>query len=396
MLAPLGTPATVTRALRLISEGALDREPLEEFAERLGVGGRHLRRLFDAHLGVPPRAVAQTQRLHFSRQLIESTDLPMTEIAMASGFASVRRFNGAVRASFGATPTDIRKRADRTHREREPGVVSLRLPFRPPYDWEAMLGFLAPRAIPGVEHVEGGVYARTISDRAWIAVRLDGERHLRLDVHTSGTPAGELFAVVGRVRRLFDLDCDPAPIAAVLGKDRILSASVRARPGLRVPGAWDALEIGVRAVLGQQVTVAGATTLARRLVERFGARVETTHERLTHLFPTARALARGEVSAIGIPPVRGEAIRELARLDGAELEDESALIGIKGIGPWTAAYVTMRAARDPDALPATDLAVRKAIGLEREKEIEERAEAWRPWRAYAVMHLWSKKKEKER
>jgi AraC family transcriptional regulator of adaptative response / DNA-3-methyladenine glycosylase II len=303
----------------------------------------------------------------------------MTEIALSAGFASVRRFNGAVRASFGATPTEIRKkRGDRV--ARDPGVVSLRLPFRPPYDWDAMLGFLAQRAIPGIERIHDGVYQRTISERSSIAVRMDGDRHLRLDVHTNDTPAGDLFGVVARVRRLFDLDCDPEPIAAHLGKDRLLAPLVRARPGLRVPGAWDAHEIAVRAVLGQQVTVTGATTLAKRLVERFGEK---------GLFPTPRALARADIAKVGLPPIRAEAIRALARLDADALEDPDALVAIKGIGPWTASYVAMRAGRDPDAMPTLDLGLKKALGLEKAKDIEARAERWRPWRAYAVMHLWS-------
>ncbi len=377
---PNGAPTTVTRALRLIAEGALDREPLEDFAERLGVGGRHLRRLFDEHLGVSPAAVAQTHRTHFARQLVESTDLAMTDIAHAAGFASVRRFNGAVRAAFGLSPTELRARSSAAAR----GIV-LRLPFRPPYDWDAMLGFLAPRAIPGVERVERGVYERAIAG-ARISVTLDGDRHLRLEVSASRAKDVDLFGVVARVRRLFDLDCDPAPIAAHLRRDRTLAPLVKRRPGLRVPGAWEPLEIAVRAILGQQVTVAGATTLAARLVERIGG----------GRFPDARTLASADVASIGLPPVRAEAIRAVAALAPRDLEDAEKLLAVRGIGPWTAAYVAMRAARDPDALPASDLGLRRALGVEKAREIEARAEAWRPWRSYAVMHLWCGEETKKR
>ncbi|HEY8078317.1 MAG TPA: DNA-3-methyladenine glycosylase 2, partial [Labilithrix sp.] len=352
--------------------GALDREPLEAFAERLGVGGRHLRRLFDEHLGVSPAAVAQTHRTHFARQLVESTDLAMTEIAHAAGFASVRRFNGAVRTAFGLSPTEIRSRASSPSR----GIV-LRLPFRPPYDWDAMLGFLAPRAIPGVERIADGVYERTIPG-ATVVVTRDGDRHLRLEVRAARAKDVDLFGVVARVRRLFDLDSDPAPIAAHLRRDPVLAALVKKRPGLRVPGAWEPLEIAVRAILGQQVTVAGATTLATRLVDRIG----------NGRFPDARTLAKADVASIGLPPVRAEAIRAVARLADHELEDPEKLLAIHGIGPWTAAYVAMRASRDPDALPASDLGLKRALGLETARAIEQRAEAWRPWRSYAVMHLW--------
>jgi AraC family transcriptional regulator of adaptative response / DNA-3-methyladenine glycosylase II len=377
----------VSRALRLIADGALDREDVEGLAERLGVGGRHLRRLFDAHLGVSPRALAQTQRLHFARQLVESTAMPMTEIALASGFASVRRFNGAMKDTFAASPTELRRRAEPAAREN--GAIALRLPFRPPLAWQTLLGFLAKRAIPGVERVEGDSYARTTTNGAF-EVSPEGPRHLRLSIMTAEASRGDLFSIVARVRRLFDLDCDPGPIAAHLGRDARLRKDLRARPGLRVPGAWDAFEIGVRAILGQQVTVAGATTLAGRLVERFGsASAHGGAFGLDRVFPAPSALIEADIAKIGLPPVRAKAIDALARLAAAEpaaLEDPARLVELPGIGPWTAAYVAMRAGRDPDALPATDLGLVKALGT---KDVAARAERWSPWRSYAVMHLWS-------
>jgi AraC family transcriptional regulator of adaptative response / DNA-3-methyladenine glycosylase II len=402
---PFGTPATVTRALRLIAEGGLDREPLEEFAERLGVGGRHLRRLFDEHVGASPAAVAQTHRAHFARQLVESTDMPMTHVALAAGFASVRRFNGAVRTTFGLSPTELRRRAGAAPvGDARGGVVALRLPMRPPFEWDALLAFLAARAIPGVEHVQcggpaGGAYARTLGPHTTLAVRRGGERHLGLEVRAGAARAVDLFGVVARVRRLFDLDCDPVAIAGHLQRDPVLGASVRRRPGLRVPGAWDALEIAVRAVLGQQVTVAGATTLAGRLVERFGQRVASDDPRLGRLFPDAPALAEADLGAVGLPRARAETIRALARLAVSEpeaLDDPTRLLAVRGVGPWTAAYVAMRAGRDPDALPAGDLGLRRTLGGASAREVERRAGAWRPWRAYAVMHLWCGEEKEKR
>jgi 3-methyladenine DNA glycosylase/8-oxoguanine DNA glycosylase len=278
---------------------------------------------------------------------------------------------------------------------RRPGAV--RLAFRPPFAWEAMLAFLAPRAIPGVERVRDGTYARTIGRGATIAIARAGARHLSLAVRAADE--SDRTAIAARVRRAFDLDRDPRPIAEHLGRDRRLAGAVAREPGLRVPGAWDAFEIGVRAILGQQVTVAGATTLSGRLVARFGARARRTDDdALTHVFPSPKVLARAAVESIGLPPVRAEAIRGLARLaidDPSALADAERLTLLHGIGPWTAAYVAMRAGRDPDALPAMDLGLRRALAPKGTGEpisaaaVAARAERWRPWRAYAVMHLWS-------
>ena len=397
--AALGTPATVTRALRLIDEGALDDAGIDALADRLGVTARHLRRLFDQHLGAAPIAVARTKRAHFARKLLEETPLPMTEVAHASGFSSLRRFNDAVRAAFRATPTELRRRGARRDVDRTRADVLLRLPYRAPLAWDDLLGFLRRRAIPGVERVDAGSYARTV-EVAGRAARIEVRRapddtHLLLSAW--GVAGADLFTMVTRVRRLFDLDADPLAIDAHLGRDRRLAPSVRARPGLRVPGAWDTFEIAVRAILGQQVSVAGATTLAGRLVERFGRPAAGGTDGLTYLFPTPRALADAEVASIGLPRARAAAIVGLARAtaDGHRpLEPGSGPIELAGIGPWTAAYIAMRGGRDPDAFPAGDLVLRRALAAGGQPPPPERgvlllSEPWRPWRAYAAMHLWS-------
>ncbi len=391
-----GTAAVVTRALRLIDEGALDAGGVEALAERLGIGGRHLRRLFLDLLGAPPRAVALTRRTHFARKLIEETDLPMTAVAAASGFGSVRRFNGAFRKSFRCAPRHLRRGTAVPDAERG---LALRLPYHPPLDWEALLEFLAARAIPGVEIVDEGCYRRTIRTDAGpgrLEVR-PGNDDASLILRVDAPPGPGLDRIVRRVRRLFDLDSDPVQIGCDLVRDPLLAEVVPARPGLRVPGAWDGFETAVRAILGQQISVKGATTIAGRLVSAHGARIPDPTARLTHLFPTPAALARADLSKIGIPAARGACLRSLAaasasgrlNLSGAaSLDDAIArLTALPGIGPWTAHYVAMRALGEPDAFPAGDLGLKKATGMS-EATLLRRAESWRPWRAYAAMHLW--------
>jgi AraC family transcriptional regulator of adaptative response / DNA-3-methyladenine glycosylase II len=392
----VGTPVTVARGLRLIADGALDEDGVDALAERLGVTARHLRRLFEQHLGAPPLAVARTRRVHFARKLLEETALPMTEVAHAAGFASLRRFNDAVRATFHATPSELRRRREAAAAKDDPEQIVLRLPYRAPLAYSELLAFLEARAIPGVERVEAGAYARTIETggRAGrIDVRQDPDgRHLRLAVR--GVAGADLFATVTRVRRVFDLDASPSVIDAHLARDRRLAASVRARPGLRVPGAWDGFEVAVRAVLGQQVTVKGARTLAQRLVERFGTPVADGRDGLTHLFPSPRALASADVAAIGLPRARADALRGLARAVDADPRALESLEALDGVGPWTAAYVSMRTGRDPDALPASDLVLRRRLAgpdgvAPSARAVEAMSEPWRPWRAYAAVHLWT-------
>jgi len=397
----LGTSATVSRALRLIDQGALDEATEEQFAARVGVGARHLRRLFTQYLGAPPAAIARTRRAHFARRLILDSRLPMTEVAFSSGFRSIRQFNAAIRGSFRASPTELRRRA--RSRPADGADLVLRLAYRPPYDWPGVIGFLRVRAIPGVEWVDESAYRRTIEAdgvAGTIDVRpLHDEPYLLLRVHLPHPHA--LINVVERVRRLFDLGADPVTIGDHLRCDKRLSRILSARGGVRVPGAWDGFEIGVRAILGQQVTVKGATTLCGRLVRTFGTPVGQPSEQLTHLFPRPATLRQADLSTIGIPRSRAETLRtfaaavdsgQLPLVSAANLDETVAkLCALPGIGPWTAHYIAMRALGETDALPASDLGVRRALAKNRlpaPAEVERLAEPWRPWRAYGVMLLW--------
>jgi AraC family transcriptional regulator of adaptative response / DNA-3-methyladenine glycosylase II len=399
----LGTSTTVSRALRLIDETGLSEASIEDLAERLGMGSRQLRRLFLKHLGASPVAVLQTRRLHFAKTLIDQTDLPFTQAALASGFKSIRRFNSSFQTLYGRTPTELRVLA-RRHETSQPEHYRFRLPFRPPFDWSGLLGFLAPRAIPGVEEVTGEGYRRTIGikgKQGRIEVRL-ASRGDALDLRIHFPDAGALILIVERVRRLFDLRADPAEIRERLERDPLLAPRIAIRPGLRVPGAWDGFEMAVRAVLGQQVTVKGASTLAGRIVRALGEPVEADGG-LTHQFPTPAALATADYSAIGLPTARAETIRRLASavqqgdLTFGGVADPAQWMerfrALPGIGEWTAQYVAMRALGEPDAFPAADLGLLRASGAASPKQLENRAEDWRPWRAYAAMYLWQTEKE---
>jgi AraC family transcriptional regulator, regulatory protein of adaptative response / DNA-3-methyladenine glycosylase II len=394
----LGTSATVRRALRLIHEGALDRESVDELATRLGIGSRHLHRLFIQHVGASPLAVAQTRRLHFAKHLIDDTRLAMTDIALASGFGSLRRFNDAFRSTYGRAPRDLRR--ERRGAAAGDDALRLRLAYRPPYDWTAIRDFLSIRAIPGVEHVDGDSYARSVSvagKQGWIEVRpvpkLDA---LELAVH--GLGAESLFGIVSRVRQMFDLTADPADVRSILRKDPLLMPLLKRRPGLRVPGAWDGFEIAVRAVLGQQVSVAAARTFATRIVTAYGMALASPVEGITHLFPSPEILGRADLGKIGLTGARIKTLQVLsiATRDGvvdfADAEGlRSALLSVPGIGRWTAEYVAMRGLSDPDAFPAGDLVLQRMAGEGKrltEKQLLDRAEQWRPWRAYSVLHLW--------
>jgi AraC family transcriptional regulator, regulatory protein of adaptative response / DNA-3-methyladenine glycosylase II len=395
----LGTSNTVSRALRLIGESALEAGGMESLAERLGVGSRHLRRLFIRHLGATPSAVAQTRRLHFAKKLIDETSLPMSQLALAAGFGCVRRFNAAIRKTYKRAPTQIRRLARQKTIQAENQYI-FHLRFRPPYHWQSMLAFLAARATPGVEAVKAGSYFRTIcmdGMAGYFEVSLD-EEHDSLKVRIEFGDPRSLFFIVERIRAMFDLNADWTDIACVLKSDPELARLVEVAPGLRVPGCWNGFELATRAILGQQVTVRGATTLAGRIVKMFGRACPATDE-LTHLFPVPEVLATADLSGIGMPRSRGETIRALARavcdrrisFDGV-VDSESfleQLMEIPGIGKWTAQYVAMRALGEPDAFPVGDAAVLSALNLTIPAELERRAEAWRPWRAYATMYLWN-------
>jgi AraC family transcriptional regulator of adaptative response / DNA-3-methyladenine glycosylase II len=366
---------------------------LEELAGELGVTGRHLRRVFQEEFGVAPIQYAQTQRLLMAKQLLADTHLPMTEVALASGFKSLRRFNSSIKERYRLSPTEMR-----SQRAEVPEAPVLKLAYRPPLAWDHLLGFLGARAIPGVEKVEGGSYYRALRIRQFTGTVRVGlsAREGYLEVAVSPTLMPVLAAVLEKVRRLFDLGADPAAIAGGLGE---LAKSL---PGVRVPGCVDEFELAVRAVLGQQVSVKGARTLAGRLITAFGTPVLEEVPGLTHVFPLAADLAREspeELRSIGLTGARAATLSALARaMDSGELrlrpgvpihESLRSLVRVPGIGEWTAQYIGMRALAWPDAFPHGDLVLRKALGGVTPKRCLELAEPWRPWRAYAAMCLWN-------
>lgn len=404
-----GTASTVSRALSLIAEGGFDEGGADELAARLGVGARHLRRLFDRHVGASPVSVAQAHRILFAKKLIGETALSMTDIASASGFGSVRRFNAVFHDTYGRAPSELRRTTTRAGEEAGPAVV-LKLPFSAPYDWRGILEFLAARAIPGVEAVSGDTYRRTfaLGDATGLLEVSAPARasHLVATILTSDVKA--LGAIVARLRRLFDLDADIVAVDAHLARDRALARGVRERPGVRVPGAWEPFELAVRAVLGQQVSVRAATTFAGRIVAAHGRPLRAPLGSLgdgspTVLFPSPAALAKADLTRIGLTRARAATLSALAAavaaspdlLSAADTLDDtlSELCALPGIGPWTAQYIAMRALRQPDAFPASDLGLLRAMetkaGRPTPAALAERAEAWRPWRAYAALRLWT-------
>lgn len=403
--APLDSiPRLVTRAVARIEEGFLNERSIEDLAGELRVTSRHLRRAMEDELGVGPIELAQSRRLALAKQLLQSTKLGLAEVAHASGFRSVRRFNALFGARFGRPPSSLRKVTGASHAARE---LLLTLDYRPPLDWEAMLAFLGARAIPGVERVDGTTYRRTVrigAREGRIEVTKDPKRDA-LVARVSLSLAGVLMSIAARLRTVFDLDAQPEAISAHLAGDPLLRPLVRSQPGLRVPGAFDSFEMTVRAVLGQQVSVRAATTLAGRLVERFGTSLEASGEEEgqgpARLFPPAERVAEisaEELGAIGITRARARSLLALARAvadrtlsferGAAPDETIAQLEGLPGFGAWTSHYVAMRALHWPDAFVASDLGVKKALGGLSPGAAEKRAEAWRPWRAYAVMHLW--------
>ena len=395
----LGTSNTVSRALRLIEESGLEDGGVESLADRLGVGSRHLRRLFVRHLGATPSAVANTRRLHFAKKLIDETSLPMGDVALAAGFGCVRRFNAAIRSVFNRTPTEIRRLTHRTKLQPENQYL-FHLRFRPPYDWKGVLAFLAVRATPGVEIVEGNTYRRTISihgSRGYFEVSPETKNN-SLTVRVQIGDPRTLYKIIERIRSMFDLNADWTMIVRTLAADTELAERIKAEPGLRVPGCWDGFELAIRAILGQQITVRGATVMAGRLVESLGEPFSGV-DSFTRLFPTPAAIAEGDLSRVGLTTRRAETIRALARavrdgqinFDGVIDSDAflERLLSVPGIGHWTAQYVAMRALGETDAFPIGDAALLSTLRLTNDAELRERAEAWRPWRAYATMYLWN-------
>ena len=385
-------------AASMIEDHSLEDDGLEAIAARLGITDRHLRRAFRAEFGVSPVEFAQTQRLLLAKRLLTDTALPVTEIAFASGFASVRRFNALFKAQYRLQPSQLRRVA--------PGAAALdtldfELSFRPPYDWPVVSAFLGARAIAGVEALENGLYRRTVrvavdgqQQFGWLEVGLSRKKPA-LRVSVSASLARALPPVLSRIKALMDLACNPVEVAQALG------TLAKKHPGLRVPGAFDGFEVAVRAILGQQVTVAAARTVAGRFAAAFGDRVDTPFDALTTAFPTAERIAAvpyGRIAKLGMPGARARSVITLARevadgklvlMPNADIEATlEKLRALPGIGEWTAQYIAMRALAWPDAFPHTDVGVMKALNLSNPKRALAAGEAWRPWRAYAVMHLW--------
>ena len=424
----------VGRAMRLIADGVVDREGVEGLARRLGYEQRQVRRLVTAELGAGPLAIARAQRAQTARILTETTSLPLSEVAFAAGFASIRQFNATIREVFAVTPTQLREaRGQRVAYSRRllpppgadpaaPGLIRLRLAYRSPIDEDRMLGFLAARAIPGVEAVEEGRYRRTIGLPNGTGILSLGplvpagrraesgyiECELQLE------DLRDLTAAVQRCRRLLDLDSDPETVTGYLSADPVLGPLALAHPGRRSPGHVDGNELALRAVLGQQVSVAAARRLGARLVTAYGKPLERPDGTLTHCFPTAETLAGADPATLPMPRARGQALTGLAAalasgelcLDpGAERDHaEAILLGLPGIGPWTASYIRMRALSDPDAFLPADVGVLDALSrlgvlpagsrAAKARAAAALAESWRPWRSYAVHHLWAYLEEK--
>lgn len=396
------------RAMRLIADGLVDREGVDGLARRVGYTPRHLGRLLTQELGAGPLALARARRAQSARVLIETTDLPLTDVAFAAGFASVRQFNETLREIYASSPTELRGRRNGTRRA---GAITMRLPVRTPFAGRRMLDFLAHHLVPGVEVAGPGWYARTLD-------LPHGSGTVRLELvdlpDTSGAAGGgtgfvtaefrladlrDTAAASERVRRLLDADCDPRAVDDHLGADPVLGELVRATPGLRVPGQVDGDETAIRTVIGQQVSVTGARTVAGRLVTAHGRAVESDVPGLTHLFPDAASLAAADPATLPMPRARGRALVGLAGAlaDGRVLLDRGpdrddvrrALLELPGIGPWTADYVAMRALGHPDVFLPTDLAVRRLLAGLATSGGDPDPERWRPWRSYALMHLWN-------
>ena len=399
-----GTWAVVSRALKLISEGALDGGNLEQLAERVGLGSRHLRRLFQRHLGASPLKIARSHRVLIAKNLIVDSRLAFTDIARATGFRSIRQFNHSVRTAFGHSPTALR-RLHGTDAVGDPlGGIIVRLPYRPPFDWPSLIEFFKSRATPGVESVEDEIYRRTVEVggiAGTIEVRHEAS-HARLSMRVVLPGCDRLMQAVQRARRLFDLGADALHIGSYLARDARLAGLVRARPGLRVPGAWDGFELGVLAVLGENLSVVDPTPAIELLVKTYGRPLEVSTPGLTHLFPTPETLVEANLEGIGISAQHALAIRALASavlagslpFDSANGARDAAarLRSVAGMDEETAAYITMRALGDPDAFCCTGRAFCRGLASHGNPVSSDEAprifEAYRPWRAYAAMHLW--------
>ena len=389
----------VARAMRLIADGVVDRGGVAGLARRLHLSERHLHRLLIAEAGAGPQALARAHRAQTARVLIETTIMSFSEIAFAAGFASIRQFNDTIRDVFASTPTRLRAQK-RDAAPSAPGSISLRLPYRAPLNTRALFDFLGARTVPGIEERAANAYRRTISlpHSAGVAQLKPENDHIKCTLHLEDVR--DLSAAVNRCRRLLDLDADPIAVDAALVADPLLRPLIRRRPGLRVPGTVDGTELAVRAVIGQQISVKGARTIAARLVAGCGKPLTVPSDGLTHVFPTADVIADADLTTIGIPRTRQATLRSLASAlaagdltidPGADRDETRAkLREVPGIGPWTASYIAVRALGDPDAFLATDLGIRRALDrLGVRSDPVSVAERWKPWRAYAQQHLWT-------
>jgi AraC family transcriptional regulator, regulatory protein of adaptative response / DNA-3-methyladenine glycosylase II len=397
----------VAHALQLIEANADDAESIPKLANRVNISERQLRRQFIARIGATPVELRATRRLLFAKQLLTETRLPIAEVAFASGFGSLRRFNASFRDAYRMAPRDLR--AQRPAQAQ--ATVELRLDIRAPYDFGLMLAFLRARALAGIEHVSNDSYARVVSfsgtngtrGAGWLEVKATAAHPTRLTLSLQDVPPSQLMDTVARVRRMFDLDADPRAIRTVLSRDARLSRLYASRPGLRLPSGWDGFEIAVRAVLGQQVSVAAARTMAARVAHRFGATLERSYAHgLVNVFPAPQQLVDAPLETLGITRARAATIRSVAsalldervdfRADRPLAEFVERWTAIPGIGPWTAHYLAIRAMGHPDAFPSHDLVLQQALGTRGRRatarELDEMAEAWRPWRAYATLHVW--------
>jgi len=387
------------RALRLIADGAVDVDGVAGVAQQLNVSERHLHRTLVTEVGVAPQRLASTRRAQTARLLLEQTELPVTQIAYASGFASIRQFNDVIREQFATSPRELRRTASAPDRPARPGGLTLRLATREPFGWEPLFGFLAARRVVGVESVRAGTITRTVPTSrgpAMVTVAAGGGRRSAVTAHLQLPDLAVLTGVVAALRRWLDLDADPAAVDDALAVDPVLGRLVAARPGLRVPGAVDGFELATRAVVGQQVSVAAAATFLARLAELLGS-ASPAAEGVSRVFPTAEQVAAAGPEAgvaIGLTRARSATVHALAEgvADGwVPLEPGAsrgrtrrALLDLPGIGPWTAEYIAMRALGDPDAWPGTDLVLRRVV-----EQTGADPDTWRPWRSYAAVHLWT-------
>lgn len=397
--APAKTSPTVSRALRLIEDGVLDRANIDALCERLDISQRQLRRLFREQLGTTPVHVAKTRRAVFARRLIDTTSLPMSRVAKAAGFGSTRRFNDVMQEVYGCAPSQMR-----SNPRPQSGQLELRIPVTRPFAWNRLLSFLAPCAIPGLEAVRDGQYFRTVGYRdvlGQICAAYDSSDSAIL-VRVSSELTPRLFDVASGIRRLFDTDLDRAAVMAALSRSKTLAARLEQCPGLRLPGAFDHFETTVRALVAQHVEPQEAMEILVQMVRKYGKPLADSHSGLTHTFPSPCQLSRARLTSIGIPKRRARTIQALAeavhqgslRLDGSPSLECSIdrIRSIPGVGTWTADYIAMRVYREADAFPTADLALRKALSDDAVpisiKDLEDLSAEWKPWRAYAAMCIW--------